>query len=175
MRPGLASWRTISREPGLLTIINFSNPPSKKDLHDLQFVLEDYDLHHSTNCYRTSIQRVLRFIEKTLRTESLYRYLEGALRDVIDLVNWETHHQEDDVEDAVMSLLSQHHSSQDQPVSTNTYAWFDSSYNHYSIPSGSHCKGVMSGFRGSLLFSYRSAQNSLIYILSLSLYSFSGQ
>jgi hypothetical protein len=37
------------------------------------------------------------------------------------------------VEDAVMSLLSQHHSSQDQSVSTNTYAWFDSSYNHYSI------------------------------------------
>jgi len=35
MRSGLASWSTISQEPGLLAIVNFSNPPSKKDLHDL--------------------------------------------------------------------------------------------------------------------------------------------
>jgi hypothetical protein len=134
VRSGLASWSTISQEPGLLAIASFSNPPSKEDLHDLNFVLEDNDLRHSTNCYRAVIQRILRFIDKTLRrTESLYRYLESALQDVIDLVNCETHPREDDVEDAAMSLLSQHFRSQDQLTSTNAHIGFDSSSNRYSI------------------------------------------
>jgi hypothetical protein len=51
IRSGLASWRMISKEPGLLAIVNFSNPPSKEDLNDLKFILEDNDLRHSTNCY----------------------------------------------------------------------------------------------------------------------------
>jgi len=65
------------------------------------------------------------------RTESLYRYLESALRDVIDLVNCETHPWEDD--DAAISLLSQHPRSQDQLTSANTYTGFDLSSNRYSI------------------------------------------
>jgi len=108
--------------------------PSKEDLHDLKFVLEDNDLRHSTNCYRAVIQRILRFINKTLRkTESLYRYLESALQDIIDLVNCETHPQEGDVEDAATSLLSQHSRSQEQLTSTNAHIGFDSSNNRYGI------------------------------------------
>jgi hypothetical protein len=134
MRSGLASWSTISQEPGLLAVVNFSNPPSKEDLHYLQFVLEDNDLHRSTHCYRIVIRRILGFIDKTLRrTESLYRYLQSALRDVIDLVNCEIHHREDDVEDVAISLLSQHPRSQDQLASISTNTGFDSSYNRYSI------------------------------------------
>jgi hypothetical protein len=99
MRSGVASWRTISQEPGLLAIVNFSNPPSKEGLDDLQSALEDNDLHRSANRYRTVIRRVLVFLDKTLKaTESLYRYLKNALRDVIDLVN------DDDVDDAATSL-----------------------------------------------------------------------
>ncbi|PVH79395.1 hypothetical protein DL98DRAFT_533060 [Cadophora sp. DSE1049] len=131
MRSGLASWSTISQEPGLLAIINFSNPLSKKDLHDLKFVLENNDLCCSTNCYRAVIQRILRFIDKTLRrTESLFLYLESALQDIIDLIDCEIHPREGDVEDAATSLLSQ---SQDQLTSTNTYIGFDPSCNPYSV------------------------------------------
>ncbi|KAL5312913.1 hypothetical protein ACEPPN_019339 [Leptodophora sp. 'Broadleaf-Isolate-01'] len=134
MRSGLTSWSTISQEPGLLAIVNFSNPPSKEDLHDLKFVLEDNNLCYSTNYYRAVIQKILRFIDKTLRkTESLYRYLESALQDIINLVNCETHPQEGDVEDAATSLLSQHSRSQDQLTSTNTYIEFNPSYNRYSV------------------------------------------
>jgi hypothetical protein len=126
MRSGLASWSTISEEPGLLAIVNFSNPPSKKDLHDLEFRLKGDDLPHSTNCYRAVIQRILRFMHKTLRkTESLYRYLGSALRDVVGLVRGEIQPRERDVEDAAMSLLSQYPPSQEQLTG------LDSSYNRY--------------------------------------------
>ncbi len=80
MRSGLASWSMISQEPSLLAILNFSNPPSKDELHNLKFVLEDNELLYSTCCYWAIIQRILRFINKTLRrTESLYYYLESVL------------------------------------------------------------------------------------------------
>ncbi|KAH9204584.1 hypothetical protein DL95DRAFT_398363 [Leptodontidium sp. 2 PMI_412] len=133
MRSGLASWSTLSQEPSLLAIINFSNPPSKEDLHDLSSILEHNDLRHSTNCYRALIQRILRFIDKTLRrTEILYRYLESALQDVIDLVNCETHPREGDVEDASTNLLSQHSRSQDELTGTYPFG-FNPSYTHYSV------------------------------------------
>ncbi|RDL31544.1 Uncharacterized protein BP5553_09753 [Venustampulla echinocandica] len=123
MRSGLASWTMISQGPGLLAIVNVSNPPSKKELRNFLSDLPDDDKHHS-NRYRTVIQRILGFIEKTLRrTQSLYRYVEKALRDVIDLVNCETYRGDDDVEEADI----QH------PRYPNSYIWFDSSCNGYSI------------------------------------------
>ncbi|ELR03483.1 hypothetical protein VC83_00155 [Pseudogymnoascus destructans] len=100
----------------------------KEGLDDLQSALEDDDLHRSTNRYRTVIRRVLIFIDKTLKTtESLYRYLKNALRDVIDLVD------DDDVDDAATSLLSQHLRRQDQLINTDTHTGLESSYNSYSI------------------------------------------
>lgn len=128
MRSGVASWRTILQEPGLLAIVNFSNPPSKEALDELQSTLEDDDLYRSTIRYRTVIQRVLIFIDKTLKTtESLYRYLKNALWDVTDLVN------DDDVDDPATSLLSQHRRRQDQLINTDIHTGLESSYNSYSI------------------------------------------
>jgi hypothetical protein len=41
----------ISKEPSLLAIVNFSNPPSKEDLNNLKFILEDNNLRYSINYY----------------------------------------------------------------------------------------------------------------------------
>lgn len=88
MRSGLASWRTILEEPGLLTIVNFSDSPSKADLNNLQPVLKDNDLHRSTNRYRTVIRRVLSFICKTLKsTVKLYHYLKNAQEEVTSILD----------------------------------------------------------------------------------------
>jgi hypothetical protein len=90
-RSGFASWSTISQEPGLLAIINFSDPPSKEELSHLLLAFEDSGLPSSTNRYRDVVQRILRFIDKTLqKTKSLYQYLKDPLQDVTDLINFET-------------------------------------------------------------------------------------
>jgi len=84
MRSGAASWMTFSEEPGLLAIIDFSNPPSETDRHNLGVILKGNTLRQSSKGYRrairNSVRRVLSFIRKILRTTpALYRYLERAL------------------------------------------------------------------------------------------------
>ncbi|KAG9242071.1 hypothetical protein BJ878DRAFT_556490 [Calycina marina] len=80
---------------------------------------------HNNNISKTVSKRMR-------RTEILYRFLESALQDVIDLVNCETHPREGDVEDASTSLLSQHSRSQDELTSTYPFG-FNSSYTNYSV------------------------------------------
>jgi hypothetical protein len=129
MRSGRASWSTISEEPGLLAVFNFSNPPSEEELHELQFGLDDDELRHSVGCYQTVVQRILIFIEKTVRrTKSLYDYLADTLRDVNDLVNCETHRQGDDVEATAILSYSYDAISFEATFNQSTYPRYTVQY-----------------------------------------------
>jgi hypothetical protein len=104
MRLGRASWITVSKAPGLLAVFNFSTPRSKSEIRELELSVMDNELRHSTSCYQTVIQRILMFIEKTVRrTKSLYDYLANTLRDFNHLVDRETHGSADDVEAPAIS------------------------------------------------------------------------
>ena len=124
MRSGLALWSMISKEPGLLAIVNFSNPPPKEELHSFLFHLDD-GVTCSTNRYRTVMCRILRFIDRVVRrTESLYQFVGKALRDIIHMVKCETLHHDDDVGEAT----TQHTISLEASFNKSTHPRFIMQY-----------------------------------------------